>query len=94
MVKKRYTSKPLLLIIGILFIILVAWGVNQVIELHKAHSTFDNYYSFRGCTQLLTKTPTYGVCRTASGATIKIVLYNGKWYLNGDLPNGFWGHLN
>jgi hypothetical protein len=78
---------------GILVVVLVIFGVYQVRLLNKAHSTFSNYYSFRGCVQLLKKTPTYGICRLKSGQTIKIVLFKGKWYLNGDLPNGLFGHL-
>lgn len=60
-------------------------------ELQWAHSSFDSYYAFRGCVQLIDKTDTYGDCRTADGQTIKIVLYQGKWYLNGDLPGCFLG---
>ena len=50
-----------------------------------AHSSFDEYYKFRGCTELLERTDTYGRCMTSRGV-IKIVLFEGKWYLDGDLP--------
>jgi hypothetical protein len=73
---------------GIALVFLVA-GIDQVIMLRKAHSTFDNYYAFRGCVQLLEKTDTYGICKIASGATIKIVEIGNKWYLDGDGP-GIW----
>jgi len=56
--------------------------------LNVAHSSFENYYNFRGCTELMEKTDTYGTCRISSGKTIKIVKYNDKWYLDGDLPYG------
>ena len=58
--------------------------VSQFFILQKAHSTFDNYYAFRGCVKLIEKTDTYGICQLASGKNIKIVLFNGKWYLDGD----------
>jgi len=54
-----------------------------------AHTTFERYYAFRGCVQLVDKTDTYGDCKLANGQTIKIVLINGKWYLDGDGP-GIW----
>jgi len=66
--------------------IIVAFAVYQILYLRKAHSTFENYYAFRGCTQLLEKTDSYGTCKIASGQTIKIVKFDGKWYLDGDLP--------
>ena len=64
----------------------VALACWQLQVLKTAHSTFDNYYAFRGCTKLLERTSTYGICATSSGATIKIVLYQGRWFLDGDLP--------
>lgn len=75
-------------------VILCVLGVSQITTLRKAHSTFANYYAFRGCVKLITKAPTYGMCKTASGQIITIVLYKDKWYLKGDLPIGLWGHLN
>jgi hypothetical protein len=92
-VKQKLLSHKLLLIV-IVFVAVVLVGALQVRALNKAHSTFANYYKFRGCTQLVTKTSSYGVCKTSSGKTIKIVQYQGKWYLDGDLPTGFWGHIN
>ncbi len=53
---------------------------------HLAHTTFDRYYAFRGCVQLVDKTATYGDCKTASGKILRIVSYKGNWYLQGDLP--------
>lgn len=77
------------ILIGLAFILVVLAGigaVGQFLMLRKAHGTFDSYYAFRGCTQLLEKASTYGVCKTASGQVIKIVEFRGKWYLDGDLP--------
>jgi len=82
-------NAPVAIIGAILFIIAAVVGIGQVVILDKAHATFDNYYRFRDCVQLLEKTDTYGTCKTASGATIKIVDIGGKWYLDGDGP-GVW----
>ncbi len=79
--------KKILFAIGSILVLLIgAFGAYQVYTVQKAHSSFENYYAFRGCTQLLTKTATDATCITSSGQTIKMVLYNGKWYLDGDLP--------
>lgn len=93
MSKKQLSNRIWLLVVGVLVLFLIIFGIYQVRLLQKAHSTFDNYYNFRGCVQLIKRTSTYGICKTKSGQTIKIVLYHGKWYLNGDLPIGLWGHL-
>jgi len=61
-------------------------SVNYFAYLREAHRTFENYYAFRGCVQLLEKTDAYGICRISSGKIIKIVKYNNRWYLDGDLP--------
>ncbi len=73
-------------IIFILIISACILGISQIILLNKAHSSFTNYYNFRGCTQLVEKTNSYGICKLGSGQTIKIVKYDNKWYLNKDLP--------
>ena len=73
----------------ILFFIFVYMALYQVANVQVAHSSFDNYYKFRGCVSLINRTSSYGYCSLASGEIIKIVEYNGKWYLDGDLPNGW-----
>jgi hypothetical protein len=83
-------SKKLLLVLGI-FLVVIGLIVANLLSnyfffLRRAHSSFENYYAFRGCKELLQKTDSYGICRTDDGNTIKIVLYNGRWYLDGDLP--------
>ena len=67
-------------------LVLASLVVSQFFIVQKAHSTFENYYAFRGCTSLLERTDTYGICTTNAGQTIKIVNVGGKWYLDGDLP--------
>jgi len=82
-------NKKMVIIVFLAGTLIFLFGVNQVLYLQKAHSTFENYYAFRGCTQLLVRTGDYGLCKTGSGQTIKIVKFQGKWYLDGDLPCGF-----
>ncbi len=83
MVLKKKAVKIIILSFVILALI---WGISQWFYLRKAHSIFENYYAFRGCVQLLNKTDDYGTCKTSSGQTIKIIKYQNKWYLDGDLP--------
>ncbi len=71
------------LLVGALVVI---FGVNQYLALQKAHSTFENYYAFRGCVQLLSKSQDYGLCKLNTGETAKIVKFQGRWYLDNDLP--------
>ena len=86
---KPRNKKIIWAVVGLIVLALVFLAIDQFFVLQKAHSTFDNYYAFRGCVQLLSKTNTSGVCKTASGDTITIVLINDKWYLQGDGP-GVW----
>jgi hypothetical protein len=65
---------------------ILVFMMSQWLYLRKAHSTFENYYTFRGCTKLLEKTENEGTCKLASGSVIKIVKFDNKWYLDGDLP--------
>lgn len=70
-------------------LIIVAAGLfvlNQMLILKKAHSTFENYYVFRGCTQLLKKDDSYAICKTKTNEILKLVQFHNKWYLDGDLP--------
>jgi len=66
------------------FVLCLYW----VYYLRWAHSTFDHYYKFRGCATLISKTDEAGYCKLKNGSSIKIVKFNGKWYLDGDLPSG------
>ena len=83
-------NKTIFWIVAILIFIVVL-GVSSLLlhyfaYLRLAHSSFANYYAFRGCTELLTKTATDATCRLADGSTIKLVLFHNRWYLDGDLP--------
>jgi hypothetical protein len=82
-------NKKLIIVVVLMAIVAIIFGVYQIIILQKAHSTFDNYYNFRGCTKLISKASDYGICETNSGQTIKIVKFDNRWFLDGDLPCGF-----
>ena len=77
--------KNIALVLLLVVLGLEVWYWNY---LRIAHNSFDNYYAFRGCQQLVSRTETGGICKTSSGQTIKIVEYQGQWYLDGDLPYG------
>lgn len=83
----KILKNEIVIVTAILVIALAVFFVlQQYLTVKKAHSTFENYYAFRGCTQLLSKTSDYGICKIDSGQAIKIVKYQNKWYLDGDLP--------
>ena len=82
-------KKTWLKTVPVFLAVIVSFGVYQVFYLKKAHSTFDDYYKFRDCQSLISKSADSGICKLKDGATIKIVNYQGKWYLDGDLPCGF-----
>lgn len=86
---KNQLNKITLIALSLAVILMVSFGVYWLVYLKIAHSTFENYYAFRGCVQLLDKTEDYGTCKVASGQVIKIVKINNKWYLDGDGP-GLW----
>lgn len=79
-------GKALLSVFGVLVLIGIVASAWWVHKLNVAHSTFENYYAFRGCERLIERTDSYGTCVTNSGKTIKIVQYEGRWFLDGDLP--------
>lgn len=79
-------NKKIIILIILIIAILAALVGQRFYAVQKAHSTFENYYLFRSCVELLEKTDDYALCRIQSGETIKIVKVNNKWYLDGDLP--------
>jgi hypothetical protein len=79
-------EKKIKVIMLLFCLIIIAFLIYWFITLQIAHSTFNDYYRFRGCVQLINRTDSYGYCTISSGETIKIVKYEGKWYLDGDLP--------
>ena len=87
-------TKKILIGVASLFLILIVFGTGYILYLNKAHSTFENYYRFRGCVSLVNKTEDYGFCKLTSGETIKLVKYQSKWFLDGDLPVSCFGPIN
>lgn len=88
MIKSRI-NRLILIALAIAVIMFFSFSAFWILYLKKAHSSFENYYAFRGCVQLLEKTPDYGTCKISSGQIIKIVKINNQWYLDGDGP-GIW----
>ncbi|MCL4338676.1 hypothetical protein M1271_03235 [Patescibacteria group bacterium] len=79
-------KKKILIITGVLVLLVFIFVIYQIRTLQKAHSTFENYYVFRGCIKLVKKTDDWGLCQLPSGRIIKLVKFQDKWYLDGDLP--------
>ncbi len=73
-------------IVGAVIVAVIAFAIYEGRQVDIAHSTFENYYAFRGCLQLIDRTNTIGHCKTSDGQTITLVKFNNKWYLDGDLP--------
>jgi len=80
------SKTKIILIISLFILVIVLSAAYYIIYLNIAHSTFENYYKFRGCVELINKTDSYGFCKISSGETIKLVKYKEKWFLDGDLP--------
>lgn len=79
-------KKKIVIFIIAVIILFLGFFIYQIMYLKNAHATFENYYTFRGCVQLIKRTNQYGICKTNTGQTIKIVQYESRWFLNGDLP--------
>ncbi len=85
----KATHKKLSIIIALLILIAGVFIVSEMITTYKAHETFEGYCKWRG---LVTesKTSDSGYCRNPhTGQEYKMVLFNGRWFLDGDLPCGF-----
>jgi len=83
----KFLKNKIVIITVLLAVLLIfIFMLNQWLYLRKAHSTFENYYAFRGCISLVKRTNDYGICKLSSGQEIKIVRFQNRWYLNGDLP--------
>jgi hypothetical protein len=71
----------------LVFLLFVSCLIYQIVTTRKAHQTFEGYCHWRGL-EVVNKSADYGFCADKYGNEFKIVSFNGKWYLNGDLP---WG---
>lgn len=83
--RKYYKSKIFIPILVVILII-ISFCIYWLNLLKIAHNSFENYYKFRGCVELIEKTDAFGTCKISSGQIIKIVKFQNKWYLDGDLP--------
>ena len=84
---KKY--KIIIIVCSVLILLFGAFVTYQVITTNLAHNTFDGYCKWRGLT-VVSQTSDYGYCKNeTNGMQYKMVLYQGKWYLDGDLPCGF-----
>ena len=54
------TKTKIIGLISRLCLVFLIFGIYWIIYLNIAHSTFENYYKFRGCTELVNKTNDYG----------------------------------
>jgi hypothetical protein len=81
------SRQRILLVLTALGIVAIGFLGHAIYTTNQAHTSFERYYAFRDCVQLVDKTDTYGDCRLSGGQIIKMVLFNGKWYLDGDLPS-------
>ncbi|MDE1848871.1 MAG: hypothetical protein KGH55_02470 [Nanoarchaeota archaeon] len=69
----------------ILFVSVSSLSIYQIITTYEAHAALEGYCHWRGL-QVVNQSETFGYCKDSSGETYKIVLFDGRWYLNGDLP--------
>jgi hypothetical protein len=83
---KNKSVRIIIIVILLIGVVIFVFAVKEALYISQAHTTFEGYYTFRGCVQLLQKTPDYGLCKVNTGETIKIVKFRGEWYLDGDLP--------
>jgi hypothetical protein len=85
-VTSLFKNKLFISLVSVIVLVVIMLGIYEGMLVDTAHSTFENYYAFRGCVQLIDRTDTMGHCRTVDGQTIKIVKFHNEWYLDGDLP--------
>lgn len=87
MLNKR--QKVGLVVVIAVFVLSSLFVAYELITTQTAHNTFDGYCKWRGLT-VESKADNYGYCKDPkTNESFKIVLYEGKWYLDGDLPCGF-----
>jgi hypothetical protein len=77
------------LIISIALTLLVfGFMIYQIITTYQAHATFEGYCKWRGL-EVVNQSSDFGYCKDTSGQIFKMVLVGNRWYLDGDLPNGW-----
>ncbi len=81
-----FKNRLLIFLICAIVLTVLAFGIYEGKVVDTAHSTFENYYAFRGCVQLIDRTDNVGHCKISDGQIITIVKFRNQWYLDGDLP--------
>jgi hypothetical protein len=82
-------NKKLFIIFILIGIIFCGFILYQIITTYKAHETFAGYCEWRGLV-VINQSTDYGWCKdSVSGKEFKMVLVDNRWYLDGDLPNGW-----
>lgn len=89
MAKRDKPNKPVIILTVIFLVILISFFLYQFITIRNAHLTFEGYCKWRGL-EVVNQSADYGWCKSqATGQEFKMVLYNNRWYLDGDLPSSF-----
>jgi hypothetical protein len=89
MILKGKRLKPGILPVFLLCLVFGGFMVYQMITTYRAHDTFEGYCAWRGLV-VESKEQEFGYCKNPSDNTrFKIVLFKGRWFLDGDLPCGF-----
>ena len=85
----RLKHKKKLLVLCFVIVLFGIFVIYNMITTYKAHETFEGYCQRRGLV-VEKKESDYGYCKNLrTGKEYKIVLFKGRWYLDGDLPCGF-----
>ena len=86
---KRKILVTSLIISIVLSLLVFGFMTYQVITTYQAHATFEGYCKWRHL-DVVNQSADFGYCKDAiSGQIFKMVLFNGRWYLDGDLPNNW-----
>ena len=82
-------KKIIISIVVTLFILFGIFVIYEIITTYNAHKTFEGYCKWRGLA-VESKSANFGFCKNFNiDKEYKIVLFENKWYLDGDLPCGF-----
>jgi uncharacterized membrane protein YqiK len=77
-----------IIVASILFVAFVIFLIYQVTTTYRAHETFEGYCKWRGL-EVVSKTSNYGYCSDNAGNVYKMVMVRGRWFINGDISQGF-----
>ena len=72
----------------IIFIMLVVFVFYQIMTTYQAHTALEGYCKWRGL-EVVNKTSDEGYCSDKEGNVYKIVMVRDRWFLSGDVSQGF-----